>query len=199
MSDQNQVTDIGFLDFLYILAIGIGLAPGFLGIPGGAGLLSEEWVRTGGLPSGDARFNLGVFLLGLLTISFSWFGYHRSLSSRPYKYDNLLSMFRFVLDVFLLVLYGVLLLQFRNFTSFLFLLALNYLGYLTWDMLKVVEFKEVLFKKREIATLIAFVALVVLWLLSGRLDRGILLAAAFIVTISYRMSKIFIRVPKRAS
>lgn len=198
MSNQTEAIDIGFLDFLYILAISVGLAPGFLGIPGRAGLLSEEWVRTGAAPSGDARFDLAVFALGLLTISFSWFGYHRSLTSRPYKYDSLLSMFRFVLDVFLLVLYGVLLLQFKNFSSFLFLLALNYLGYLTWDTLKVIEFKEVLFKKREVATLLAFVALVSLWLLTGRVERGVLLAAAFAVTLCYRMSKIFIKVPKRA-
>lgn len=202
--DKNQdVTksenfDFGFLDLMYVLAIFVGLKPDLSGGSGAPGLLAEDWIRSGVVPTGDASFHLCTFILGLLTISFSWFGYHRSITSRPYRYDSALSMFRFVIDIFLLVAYGLLLLQFRNLKAFMFFVALNYLMYFIWDIIKVIEFKETIFKKREVATFITFILLFILWLLSGRVNRWFVLVAATIVTVGFRLSKVFIKVPARA-
>jgi len=196
--NKNQNLDFGFLDLMYVLAIFIGLKPDLLGVSGPPGLLSEDWIQSGVVPTGDASFNLCTFILGLLTVSFSWFGYHRSITGRPYRYDSALSMFRFVIDIFLLVAYGLLLLQFRNLKAFMFFVTLNYLMYFIWDIIKVIEFKETIFKKREVATFITFILLFILWLLSGRVNRWFVLIAATIVTVGFRLSKVFIKVPARA-
>jgi hypothetical protein len=190
---EAQAIDIGFLDFVYILSITIGLFPELLAIPGLTGILSQEWVRLGIPPSSDARFNLGVLLLGLATIGLSWFGYHRSLTGRPYKYSSALSMFRFLIDIVLLVSYTLLLIEFKNLSAFLFFLVLNYGLYLVWDIIKIIEFKERRLKSREVATLITFVLFVILWLVVNAVDRWAVLLLAALVTFSYRLSKVFIK------
>lgn len=193
MSSHIQTTDIGFWDFVYILSISVGLFPEVLGIPGLSGILSQEWVRSGLPPSADARFSLCVLFLGLMTIALSWFGYHRSLTGRPFRYDSSLSMFRFLIDLVLLISYALLLLQFKNLKAFLFFLVLNYGLYLVWDIIKIIEFNEPRLKKREVATLLTFAMFLVLWLTASELNRWVVLLFATLITFAYRLSKIFIR------
>lgn len=193
MNASNQTIDIGLWDFLYVLSITVGLFPEFLGIPGLTGILSQEWVRTGQAPSPDVRFSLCVLFLALATIAFSWFGYHRSLTSRPFRYDSSLSMFRFLIDLVLLISYALLLLQFKNLQAFLFFLVLNYGLYLVWDIIKIIEFKESRFKKRELATLLTFAMFLILWQTASELNRWAVLLFATLITLGYRLSKIIIK------
>jgi len=193
MSPHTQTTDIGFLDFVYILSISIGLFPEVLGIPGLTGILSQQWVQSGLPPSADARFSLCVLFLALATIALSWFGYHRSLTGRPYRYDSSLSMFRFLIDIMLLISYVLLLLQFKNLKTFLFFLVLNYGLYLVWDIIKIIEFNEPKFKKREIATLLTFTMFLILWQTASELNRWVVLLFAVLITFAYRLSKVLIK------
>jgi hypothetical protein len=193
MNSQNQTIDIGFWDFVYVLSLAVGLFPEVLGIPGLTGILSQEWVRSGGAPSIDDRFSLCVLLLAVATIAFSWFGYHRSLTGRPFRYNSSLSMFRFLIDLVLLISYALLLLQFKNLQAFLFFLVLNYGLYLVWDIIKIIEFNEPKFKKREVATLLTFVLFLVLWLTASELNRWVVLLFATLITFAYRLSKVFIK------
>jgi hypothetical protein len=192
MNPHTQTPDIGFFDYVYIVAISVGLFPEVLGIPGLTGMLSQDWVRSGQAPSADVRFSLCLLFLGIATIALSWFGYHRSLTSRPFRYDSLLSMFRFLIDIVLLISYALLLLQFKNLKAFVFFLVLNYGLYLVWDIIKIIEFKEAKFKKRELATLLTFVSFIILWQTASELNKWLVLALATAITFTFRLSKIFI-------
>jgi hypothetical protein len=133
---DNQNTDsnsersifIDFLDPLFAVAIGIGFEHG---------LLLEEWLQKWRYPNNDERFNLFVFILGLLVITLSWFGYHKSIKKKPLEGRG-----RFIVDIVLLVLYILLLFKYKHFEAFLFFLTLIYLFFFFWDLLKIKEHYE---------------------------------------------------------
>jgi hypothetical protein len=102
-------------------------------------------------------------------------------------------MFRFLIDIVLLISYALLLLQFKNLRAFLFFLVLNYGLYLVWDVIKIIEFRERRIKSREVATLITFVLFVILWLVVEEIDRWLVLLLAGLVTLSYRLSRVLIK------
>src|SRR6184192_1594806 len=90
-TDSDGSIFIDFLDPLFAVAIGIGFQDG---------LFHEKWLLEWQLPKDGDLFNLFVFILGLLTITLSWFGYHKSIRNRSIEGKG-----RFILDVVLLVFY----------------------------------------------------------------------------------------------
>jgi hypothetical protein len=78
-----QASDLDLLDFLFTVALSVGLTPEVLQVPGRTGLLSEQWVKLRIWPSGLEVFDLTVYFLGILTLTLSWFGYHASVRTRP--------------------------------------------------------------------------------------------------------------------
>lgn len=179
---------IDFLDPLFAVAIGIGFQNG---------LLLEPWLQNWVWPKGGEPFHLLVFVLGILTITLSWFGYHQSIRKKAIEGNG-----RFILDVWLLILYALLLFQYRNFGAVLFILAVIYFSFILWDILKVIEHPEDYqtvgdgpFKRyaRELITLQWFIVFGLLslahhcWGVEG--DNYYLLISAYVSTGLYRADK----------
>jgi hypothetical protein len=140
MPKNDETAGLDFLDFLFTVAISVGLTPELLQVFGITGLLSEAWQKEGRFPCGDELFNVGVFGLGFLNLTLSWFGYHASISSRPLNYFSGFGMVRFILDVSLVIMYGVILVKYKSFRVVLFLLLIVWLIFVIWDVLKIREY-----------------------------------------------------------
>lgn len=140
MPKNDETAGLDFLDFLFTVAISFGLTPEILQISGMRGLLSEDWQTLGRSPSTDEFFSIGVFLLGFLNLTLSWFGYHASIKSRPLNYFSGYGMVRFILDVSLVLMYGVILLKYKSFNVVLSFLLLVWLIFVIWDVLKIREY-----------------------------------------------------------
>ncbi|WP_424016244.1 hypothetical protein ACOZ4N_00310 (plasmid) [Halorientalis pallida] len=125
------------LDFLFTLALTIGIAPELVG---GKGLLSKDWVLA--IPNLAFVTNLGTFLLGVSTLLFSWYGFNASISNTPVLYGSLAGMLRFFLDAFLVVLYGFMLIVYEQLEIVVALLVLIFLLYTIWDLLKLAEYRR---------------------------------------------------------
>lgn len=197
----DKPAGLDFLDFLFTVAISVGLTPEVLQIPGVTGLLSEEWQKTGRWPSMDETFNIGVYLLGFLNLTLSWFGYHASIRARPLNYFSGYGMTRFIFDVLLVIIYGINFIKYRSFDVIFSLLLIIYFIFVVWDYLKVCEYWETEFKnktgtrlqryRREWVSLFAFaiVALIVLLYFLFHINRWIALALAVFITVFYRFNK----------
>lgn len=114
MKRTDERAGVDFLDFLFTIAISVGLTPELLQINGVTGLLSEPWNLQGTRLSSEDAFNLGVFFLGLFNLILSWFGYHASIDTRPLNYKSGFGMARFVIDVFLVLMFGVMLIKHKS-------------------------------------------------------------------------------------
>lgn len=203
MNKNEERAGVDFLDFLFTVAISVGLTPEILQINGVAGLLSEPWNLQGTRLSSDDALNLGVFFLGLSNLTLSWFGYHASIITRPLSYTSGFGMARFVLDVFLVIIYGVMLIKYKSFDVVLALLVLVYFIYVVWDGLKIGEYWKDEFKRkqgsllerfrREWVTVFAFSWITVIALLFYyvQVNRWVTLALAILITVFYRINKIY--------
>lgn len=200
---NKERAGVDFLDFLFTVAISIGLTPEILQINGVTGLLSEPWNLQGTSISSDDAFNLGVFFLGLFNLTLSWFGYYASIISRPLSYTSGFGMARFVIDVFLVLMFGVMLIKHKSFDVVLVLLVAIYLSYVVWDALKIGEYWDSEFKekkgnhlkrfRREWVTVFAFVtvALIAVFYFCFQMDRWYALALAIAISVFYRVNKIY--------
>jgi len=181
---------IDFLDPLFAVAIGIGFQDG---------ILLEPWLKQWRLPKGSDLFSLFVFMLGILTITLSWFGYHKSIRNKSIEGNG-----RFIVDIELLILYILLVYQYKNFGAVLFILAAIYLSFVLWDLLKIGEHPEkypskdqnsgkIGFFTRYVRELITFQWLVIFLIFSiihhfsG--DNNYLLFFAYLGTVVYRVDK----------
>ncbi|PGF15630.1 hypothetical protein CP556_05510 [Natrinema sp. CBA1119] len=130
------------LDFLFTLALTIGIAPELVG---GSGLLSHNWAL--GFPNLAFLTHLGTFLLGVSTLLFSWYGFNASISNNPVLYGSVAGMFRFFLDAFLVVIYGFMLIMYEELKIVTALLVLIFFLYSVWDLLKLMEYRREPFDK----------------------------------------------------
>jgi hypothetical protein len=142
MPNNDETAGLDFLDLLFTVAISVGLTPELLQISGLTGLLSEEWQKVGRWPNTNEFFGLGVFGLGFLNLTLSWFGYRASIKSRPLNYYSGYGMVRFILDVSLVIVYGVILLKYKSFGVVLSLLISVYVIFTIWDLLKIGEYHK---------------------------------------------------------
>lgn len=181
----TQSIFIDFLDPLFAVAIGIGFQNG---------LLYEQWLISWYWPRGQDAFNLFVFILGLLTITLSWFGYHKSIKAKPIEGNG-----RFILDIVLLLLYILLLFKYKNFGAVLLILAGIYFFFILWDLIKIKEHWEEYssaggsFLNKYVRELVTFQWFIIFSAFSfihyfiG--DSNILLVFTFIGTVLYRIDK----------
>lgn len=142
---QKFVVKPDLLDFLFTLALTIGLAPELLGKDG---MLSRNWVLA--IPPPSFVFDISVFLLGIVTLLFSWYGFNASVEDKPVLYGSVAGLLRFSIDAFLVVLYGFLLLQFDNFGVFVLTLTIIFFLYVIWDILKLLEYRRPPFNKKRL-------------------------------------------------
>jgi hypothetical protein len=204
MPNKDETAGLDFLDFLFTVAISVGLTPELLQVGGVTGLLSEAWQKEGRLPCTDELFNIGVFGLGFLNLTLSWFGYHASIRSRPLNYVRGYGMFRFLLDVVLVISYGIILIKFKSFYVVLALLLLVFIIFVVWDCLKIGEYWGEFKPKYEsngilqafrrewvsVFSCALFVVLGIAYFCFG-LNRWITLVLAILISFFYRFNKFF--------
>ena len=65
-NSSDEPAGLDFLDFLFTVAISVGLTPEVLQIPGVSGFLSEEWQKSGRWPSTDEFFEYRCLFVRLL-------------------------------------------------------------------------------------------------------------------------------------
>jgi hypothetical protein len=200
-NSADEPAGLDFLDFLFTVAISVGLTPEVLQISGISGFLSEEWQKSGRWPSIDESFNIGVYLLGFFNLTLSWFGYHASIKARPLNYFSGYGMTRFILDVLLIIMYGIMLIKYRSFNVSIFLLSIIYLIFAIWDYLKICEYWKKEFRdksgtrlqryRREWVSLFTFVivAVIVLIYFMFHVNRWFVLVSAICITVFYRINK----------
>jgi hypothetical protein len=104
------------------------------------GLLAE--ISKVGIPRGEFAFNLAVFLLGVFTLTFSWYGFNASVSKKPVLYGSIAGMGRFFLDAFLVLIYGFILVKYDNFPLVFISILLIYWLYAVWDGLRIFEYQN---------------------------------------------------------
>jgi len=125
------------LDFLFTLALTIGIAPELVGRNG---LASYSWKIA--IPELPFLVNMGGFFLGITTLLFSWYGFNASISNKPVLYGSVAGMFRFSLDALLVVLYGFMLILFNKIDILVVLLMIIFFLYTIWDLLKLIEYRK---------------------------------------------------------
>lgn len=135
--DRTDQVKPDLLDFLFTLALTIGIAPELVGREG---LISKSW--TLGIPDLAFLTNLGAFLLAVSTLLFSWYGFNASINNNPVLYGSVAGMLRFFLDAFLVVLYGFLLIVYEQLEIVVALLVVIFLLYTIWDFLKLAEYRK---------------------------------------------------------
>jgi hypothetical protein len=134
---RREAAGLDFLDFLFTVSMGIGLTPEILQQTQIKGLLQAQWaLGTGRYPNNEEWIQIFSFFLGFLTLTLSWYGYHGSLDKRPHRYDKGTDMFRFVLDVVLVILYGIMMVRFWNLDVVLAVLLVVFIIYSIWDSIK---------------------------------------------------------------
>jgi hypothetical protein len=220
MNSHGDSSDsVNLIDIVFTAVLTVSLTPEVIGMEG---MLSEGWVRAAMAgksvemtPAESVHFM--TFVIGASTLLLSWVGIHASLHTKPIKYETTAGMFRFMLDVTLIFSYGLVLLFFRQFDVALFLLALIYLTFVVWDVLKIVEYREVYFSpttmqqlglstagpfasakvlvkyfSRQFVSLWFAICFVVLWVVSSgeRRSHPLLIASlALMFTALYRVGK----------
>jgi hypothetical protein len=177
---------ISLIDPLFAVAVHLGLSHG---------IFLETWFLTGHMPRRADAFGLATFCLGMLTLVLAWIGYHRSVYRRPVR-----AFGRFVVDIGLVVLYAVLLVQYHHFTVCLFLLAMIYLLYAIWDILKAIEYRTepssappLLYRYgHETGSIMWFVIFASIYVLAGKtiIHPIVPLVLAFAATIVHRVNKV---------
>jgi hypothetical protein len=206
-----EVTDdrdgIDLLDFLFTVALSIGLTPELLQQGHLTGVLSQDWVQClfqprqtqcTTMPSMEDWFNICVVLLGLISLTFSWWGYHNSVAIRPLRRESILGMIRFLLDIVLVALYGLTLVFFRSFYHVAAFMMLIFILYFVWDMVKVAEYRAdyrdnnrwIWSKlKREFVSPLWATVFVILWLFSMRWTGWGLLVIYVLCVFLFRLHK----------
>jgi hypothetical protein len=174
---------VDFIDPLFAVALSSGLVA----------LMRSPWFVEWRLPRGGEVFDLSVFTLGMATIIASWEGYHQSIKTKP-----LHGLVRFVLDVVLVLLYAVILVQYRNFEAVLLLLAVVYGLFVLWDVAKVIEYPGLYDRtlrwtvryRRELVTGFWFAIYLAIWMLDvAGIGNVVLLIAALAGVVLYRLHK----------
>lgn len=101
-------------------------------------LVADSWIWD--LSKGVQEFEFWVLMLGYLFVVLSWIGYHKSLRTAPLRANTLPGIFRFVVDVVLLILYFLLLISFRDFERVLRFIVVILVFFVVWDVLKALEY-----------------------------------------------------------
>jgi hypothetical protein len=203
-TDDDKSAGIDFLDFLFTFVLGFGLLPEALGIEGVVGPLTEGWFTGAHDWSTDDLEKMAALVLGLLTLTLSWFGYHASVQVRPIDYTKISGLFRFQLDVLLVLLYGLMLLHYRSFGFVAGATVAIFLVFVVWDWFRARELGEPYMRprgrtgaprpyyRRELVTVVWMVLIVAVTALYavGRIPFLAWSLTAIAISVLYRIHKI---------
>jgi hypothetical protein len=139
MAKKDQdAPGLDFLDFLFTVAMGVGLTPE-VAQQTGLLTLSSKWSSLSD-PLPSQWLGIWVFGLALLNLILSWFGYHASIRFRPLNYNRGVGLVRFTIDVLLVIIYGIALVKFMSFPVVLTIFVIVYVIFFLWDILKIIEY-----------------------------------------------------------
>lgn len=210
----NKHDGVTFIDFLFTLAIWIGLVPeshniGLIknnALEPFQGIFCYKWLLEWTAPKGQDLIALLTFIACALTVILSWYGYHAALKKYPHKPNSLCGLFRFNIDVMLVLIYALLLIKFKNLFAVITLIVMIFVLYFLWDILLVCEYnKERPYVKRsgessceafcrvyrgEIVTTVWLIGFLILWATYGILCKLNTVVFAIILLVTYRMAKI---------
>ncbi len=216
--NERAEVDIGRvdpIDFLFTVVITIGLTPELLG-SNFDGLLSERWAREGALPSYPREVeHLLAFSVGLLTLTLSWYGYHGSATRMWMHYSPLEGLMRFQTQLFMVVIYGLMMIRFDCTILVMSALSGVFFLYVAWDSVAVrdaIQEDQILSAtyqtigqklgyllmkrgflaskfRRQLVTVFWFILTVILLLLSLFVHDVLILIGAVLVVILYRVNK----------
>ena len=183
----KQPYAIDLIDPMFAVALHIGLTEG---------IFKEPWITNWSNPTDVDLFHLFTFLVGFTALALSWVGYHDSILSKPIK-----GIVRFIIDIILISFYALLLIHYKDFQAFLYILSLIFLIYVVWDVFKFVEHTDKYDKdlgrfdrfRREIVTLTWTVIIIVItissYFYSNPANKGNFLIAAFVSLFVFRLNK----------
>ena len=174
---------LDFVDPLFAVVLSLSL---------GQILSLNSWVWD--LSKGARTFEFWVLMLGYLFVVLSWIGYHRSLRTAPLRADTLPGIFRFIVDVVLLMLYFLLLISFQDFGRVLWLIVVVFAFFVAWDFLKALEYPpngNIDSILRRGVTVFWLVFFFIMWVVRGSIaiSDWFFFGFASIGTILYRVHK----------
>ncbi|MFQ6026197.1 MAG: hypothetical protein ACE5Q6_01640 [Dehalococcoidia bacterium] len=177
---------VDFIEILFAVILGLGFQE----------IMGRTWFKDS-LSSFNARagFEIFSFVLGYITVILSWYGYHRSIGERPIDLETKFGISRFLIDIFLLVLYWLLLVKSGSPWFMLLALGVIWALYFLWDLFEGLEHKE-----RHLTNKVTIVCGIALWSLFGIfawLDRDLSIGyldwlfaiLALATVIAYRWAK----------
>src|SRR4051812_40249420 len=123
MDERKPTFGIDFIDPLFAVAVHLGIVES---------IAIRPWFKDGRFPSDHEWFPFLVFLLGMMTLTLSWVGYHQSVNTKPLNGG----LARFAIDVMLVVVYAVLLMQIDHFEVVMVLLVFVFALFVAWDYAK---------------------------------------------------------------
>ena len=186
----SKTAGLDFLDFLFTFVLGFGLVSD-------RGLLSEEWLQNGDWLSREALRDGSVTLLGIFTLTLSWFGYHASILRQKISYDKVTGLLRFQFDAILILIYGVMILSYEHFRVVISLFLVTFLIFVFWDVLKAKEYgyrwmhQSSKYYQRDVATVSWTGAAIVVVVLERVWAYDLIYAwLAIVISILYRVHKI---------
>lgn len=201
---RDDSAGIDFLDFLFTFVLTFGLVPEALGIEGIQGPLSEGWFTPGYAWSSADAEKISVLLLGLLTLTLSWFGYHASIRGQSLDFGKISGLFRFQIDVLLVLWYGLMLINYRSVDFVALSTIFVFVLFIVWDWAKAKEKSEPYLHpsdsnseprpnyRRELVTVLWTIAIVVDTALYFIVFHSIVLwsVIAIFISVVYRVHKI---------
>jgi len=101
----------------------------------GSTLANADWIRNGFFPDRAHVEQFAIVLLALFATVLSWDGYLASVKKKPLN-----GWFRFAIDIFLVIIYAVLILTSQHAWFWLPILCLIFALYVVWDAVSVWEY-----------------------------------------------------------
>ena len=114
-----------FMKRLFAVAVSVGFA---------SPLTRMDWIANGTAPDKGQWHQIVILVTALLATIGSWEGYFSAIGSRPLK-----GVWRFFVDITLVLIYMVLLISSLHPYLFLPILVVIFILYVIWDMLTIYE------------------------------------------------------------
>jgi hypothetical protein len=131
MTIRNEATSrakdrLDLVKRFFSVAISIGV---------GSAIVSADWIKNGYFPDREQTEQLCIVLFALGATVLSWDGYLSSVEKKPLN-----GWFRFAIDIFLVIIYTVLIITAKKTWFWLPILCLIFALYVVWDSVSVLEY-----------------------------------------------------------
>jgi hypothetical protein len=173
MAIENEATPrakdrLDLVKRFFSVAISIGV---------GSTLVKAKWISDGRLPNSTEAEQLFIILLALYATVLSWDGYLASVQKKPLN-----GWLRFAIDIFLVIIYTILIITSETPWRWLPILCLIFALYVVWDAASVWEYPGSFEREYQVGSsrLLTVLRVFSLAILDRRgIDRGPLISLAW--------------------